>query len=268
MGILDAIKLSKVEEVAHAKTARRLSELEQAIRQLPPPRDFVGAIAERARNGEVALIAEIKKASPSKGLIRDDFDVADIAKAYRNGGAACLSVLTDQRFFQGKPADLVLAKEVSGLPVLRKDFMIDPYQVYEARAMQADAILLILAMLDHAQAIELEATAQAMGMGVLIEIHDASELERAMEMKSRLIGINNRDLATFAADLNTSERLAPKVDSNRIAISESGIGGRTDVIRLMEAGINSFLIGEQLMRARHIESATREITHARLHASP
>ncbi|QUP55884.1 indole-3-glycerol phosphate synthase TrpC (plasmid) [Ralstonia syzygii] len=268
MSILDAIKPSKEEEVANAKASRSLSELEQAIKQLPPPRDFVGAIAKSVRNKEVALIAEIKKASPSKGLIRSDFDVTEIAKAYRDGGAACLSVLTDQAFFQGKPADLALAKEVSGLPVLRKDFMIDPYQIYEARAMRADCILLILAMLDHAQATELEATAQAMGMGVLIEIHDESELERAMGMKSRLIGINNRDLTTFAADLKTSERLVPKVNGDRIVVSESGIGGREDVIRLMEAGINSFLIGEQLMRARHIESATREITRARLHASP
>ncbi|AXW17145.1 indole-3-glycerol-phosphate synthase (plasmid) [Ralstonia solanacearum] len=268
MGILDAIKLGKEKEVAHAKTVRKLSGLEQAIKQRPPPREFVGAVAERAGNGTVALIAEIKKASPSKGLIRSDFQVAAIAEAYRDGGAACLSVLTDQTFFQGKPADLELAKAVSGLPVLRKDFMIDPYQVHEARAMGADAILLILAMLDHGQAIELEAAAQAMGMGVLIEIHDEPELERAMAMQSRLIGINNRDLATFAADLTTSERLASKVDRNRIVISESGIGGHGDVIRLMEAGINGFLIGEQLLRARHIESATREIAQARLHACP
>lgn len=268
MGILDAIKLGKEKEVAHAKTVRKLSGLEQAIQQQPPPRDFVGAIAERTGNGTVALIAEIKKASPSKGLIRSDFQVADIAEAYRDGGAACLSVLTDQAFFQGKPADLELAKAVSGLPVLRKDFMIDPYQVHEARAMGADGILLILAMLDHGQAIELEAAAQALGMGVLIEIHDAPELERAMAMQSRLIGINNRDLTTFTADLTTSERLASKVDRNRIVISESGIGGHGDVIRLMEAGIHGFLIGELLLRARHIESATREIAQARLHASP
>ncbi|MHA6848458.1 indole-3-glycerol phosphate synthase TrpC [Ralstonia syzygii] len=268
MGILDAIKPCKEKEVADAKTRRSLSELEQAIKQLPPPRDFVGAIAGRVRNADVALIAEIKKASPSKGCIRSDFDVADIAKAYRDGGAACLSVLTDPTFFQGKPADLALAREVSGLPVLRKDFMIDPYQIHEARAMGADGILLILAMLGHAQAIELEAIALAMGMGVLIEIHDEAELERAMGMKSRLIGINNRDLTTFAADLTTSERLAPRVDGNRIVVSESGIGGREDVTRLMEAGIHSFLIGEQLMRATHIESAARAITQARLQASP
>ncbi|POF33637.1 indole-3-glycerol phosphate synthase TrpC [Roseibium marinum] len=266
MSILDKIKAHKVEEVANLKATGALTEFEAVSRSLPPPRDFTGAIAAKYAADEVALIGEIKKASPSKGLIRADFDVSRIARSYLQGGAACLSVLTDTKFFQGHRDFVALAREVSGLPVLRKDFVIDPIQVTEARAMQADCILLILAMLDDDQARELEAAAEELGLHVLIEIHDDGELDRALAMNARLIGINNRDLTSFKADLGTTSRLVRRIGPDRLVISESGIGGPEDVSKLVREGIRGFLIGEALMRSPEIEISTQEITSIRFNS--
>ena len=265
MSILDRIKGYKTDEVAALKARGAGAEFAAVCRDLPPPRDFTGAIAARCSADDIALIAEIKKASPSRGLIRGDFDVAEIARAYRDGGAACLSVLTDEQFFGGHRDFVAIAREISGLPVLRKDFLIDPIQVAEARAMQADAVLLILAMIDDGLARDLEAAALDYGLHVLVEVHDELELDRALAMNARLIGINNRDLATFEADLGTSERLARKIGPDRLAISESGIDGPADVTQLLASGIRGFLIGETLMKAPDIEKATHEVTRATVH---
>jgi indole-3-glycerol phosphate synthase len=257
--ILQTIAAYKREEVARAKSAMSQSKLEREALEAPPVRPFKSALERTIDRGEWALIAEIKKASPSKGLIRADFNPPQIAMAYEAGGASCLSVLTDTPSFQGAPEYLLAAKAVTGLPVLRKDFILDPYQVVEARLWGADCILLILAMINDVLAQELEAEARDWGMDVLIEVHDESELERAMKLKSRLVGINNRNLKTFETRLETSERLAPLMPPGHVVVGESGLFGPSDLSRLSKVGVNAFLIGESLMRQPDITAATRAI---------
>ena len=256
--ILATITHYKRAEIAAAKAATPLAEIEEAARCAPPVRSFSGALQTRACGG-YALIGEIKKASPSKGLIRADFDPASLAKAYASGVAACLSVLTDTPSFQGKPEYLRAARAACDLPVLRKDFMLDPYQVAEARAWGADCILIILAQVDDATAQALARTAQAWGMDAIAEVHDDAELERALALPCRLIGINNRDLKTFHTTLATTERLAPRVPRDRIVIGESGIASPADLARLAEVGVRCFLVGESLMRQADVASATRAL---------
>nr|WP_255536434.1 indole-3-glycerol phosphate synthase TrpC [Pacificimonas pallii] len=224
---------------------------------MPPPRDFIATI--EAVQGRHALIAELKKASPSKGLIRDDFDPVKLARAYMNGGAACLSVLTEDKWFQGSDEHLTTVRAAVNLPILRKDFIVDPYQVVESRVMGADCILLIMAALNPFEARDLEMLAIEQGLAVLIEVHDEAELEQALKMKSRLIGINNRNLKTLAVDLATTERLAPMVPRNRLVISESGLTHIDDLDRLAAAGAKAFLVGETLMREEDVGTATRSL---------
>jgi indole-3-glycerol phosphate synthase len=250
--ILKKILLTKAEEIAAAKKSEPLEALREAAAWLPPPRDFVGALRARIAAGRPAVIAEIKKASPSKGVIRADFDPADIAARYAAGGAACLSVLTDRDYFQGAPDDLRAARDACDLPVLRKDFMIDPYQVYEARAMGADCILLIVAALDLPRMRELEAIALELGMAVLVESHDAAELELALQLQTPLIGINNRNLRSFVTSLDTTLDLLPRIraaGSERLPVTESGILTPADVAHLRAHGVDAFLVGEAFMRA-------------------
>ena len=255
---LAEIIATKRGEVVHRRRAEPVSALELLAAAQGESRGFRAAIEAKARNG-FALIAEIKKASPSKGLIREDFEPATHALDYAAGGAACLSVLTDAPYFQGHEDYLIAARQAVALPVLRKDFMVDPWQVLESRAIGADAILLIVAALDDAALAEIEMAALELGMDVLVEVHDEAELERASKLQSRLIGINNRNLKTFVTDLATTERLAPLAPADALLVGESGIASHADVLRLATSGIRAFLVGESLMRAPDVAAATRAL---------
>lgn len=259
--ILARICADKREHIAACKRERPLAAVESAANALPPPRHFAAHLADAAVGG-YGLIAEIKRASPSRGVIRADFDPATIARAYRAGGATCLSVLTDQPYFQGDDAFLTVARDAVDLPVLRKDFILDPYQVVEARAIGADCILLIMAALGDVQAAELADEAHAYGMDVLVEVHDVAELERALTLKTSLLGINNRNLRTLEVDLATTEALAPRVPADRLVVSESGLSTPAQLARMAACGVRCYLVGEALMRQPDIEAATRSLLAA------
>lgn len=251
---------TKREEVAARKREASLADLDARAAAQTDPRGFRAALESKAANG-FALIAEIKKASPSKGLIRADFHPADHARSYQAGGAACLSVLTDAPYFQGHEDYLIAARAACDLPVLRKDFMVDPWQVAEARAIGADAILIIVAALDDGAMREIEAAALERGMDVLVEVHNEAEMARAAGLRSRLIGVNNRDLKRFVTDLATTERLAPLIPEGTLLVSESGINNHADLARLSQCGVRTYLVGESLMREDDIAAATRSLLH-------
>ncbi|HEX2546122.1 MAG TPA: indole-3-glycerol phosphate synthase TrpC [Ramlibacter sp.] len=248
--ILEKIVAVKHEEIAAAKKKKSLQAVREDAFSRVLTRDFEGALRAKIAAGQAAVIAEVKKASPSKGVLREEFIPADIAQSYAQYGAACLSVLTDREFFQGSPDYLKQARASCDLPVLRKDFMVDAYQVYEARAMGADCILLIAACLADAQMAELEAVARSMDMAVLVEVHDAAELQRALKLRTRLVGVNNRNLRTFEVSLDTTIDMLKDIPADRLLVTESGIREREDVQRLRAAGVQAFLVGEAFMRAK------------------
>jgi len=257
--VLQRILGTKREELAAARAAAPESEMARRARAAPAPRDFEGAMRAAIAAGRAAVIAEVKRASPSKGLLREDFDPAAIARSYEKGGASCLSVLTDRQYFQGDASHLAAARAACALPVLRKDFVIEPYQVYESRAWGADCILLIAAALEEAAMRELETVAHGLGMAVLVEVHDARELEAALRLRTPLVGINNRDLRTFDTRLERTLALAPTVPAERLVVTESGIATRADVQRLRAHGISAFLVGEAFMRASEPGVALEEL---------
>ncbi len=259
MNVLERIVLAKRAEVAAAKSRTSRATLEARAQALPAPRDFVSALRQKVEARLPAVIAEIKKASPSRGVLREDFDPAAIARAYEAGGAACLSVLTDREFFQGALEHLEAARAACSLPVLRKDFIIDPYQVVEARAHGADCILLIVACLERADMKRLEALAHELRMSVLVEVHDAAELDAALELATPLIGVNNRDLRTFETRLETTLALLPRIPQGRLLVTESGILARADVARVKAAGVSAFLVGEAFMRTPDPGATLRDL---------
>lgn len=247
--ILQRIVETKRGEIRAARAAVPLGQIERLAREAPPVRDFVGALRGKIAAGRPAVIAEIKRASPSKGLLRQNFDPAAIARSYERGGAACLSVLTDREYFQGAPEHLAAARGACALPVLRKDFVVDPYQVFESRALGADCILLIAAVLELSAMRELENTASALGMAVLVEVHDGAEMEHALQLGTPLVGINNRDLRSFETRLETTLELMSRVPAPRIVVTESGVTEKQSVASLWDAGVRAFLVGEAFMRA-------------------